>query len=129
MWRGILAVVLGLVAGGAATAVVEAVGHRVYPPPPEIVASMRTDADPQQPLGAEARMALLKAGIAKLPPGAFGFVLGAWFCGGLLTALTARLVAGVSRTTATRFAALGYWLLCLVNLWLIPGPLWFTLGG
>lgn len=129
MWRGVLAVVVGLVAGGAATAAVEALGHKVFPPPAEILEAMQPAQDPAKPLGSEERAALLKAGIAKLPAGAFAFVLGAWFCGGLLTTLTAGLVAGSSRTTATGFASGFYWLLCLLNLWMLPGPLWFTLAG
>lgn len=82
MLRITLAVVAGLVLGMVLTAVFEAVGHAIFPPPPGVNLT-----DPAQ----------LRTVIRHIPLGAKVGVLVAWFLGVLVGAACANLIAGRRR--------------------------------
>jgi hypothetical protein len=102
----------GLVAGVVVIMIVQAVGHKVYPPPPGF-----------DPSNAEA----LKALMASMPVGALLFVLLSYalgaFGGGLIAArigkhLVPALVVGGLLTVAS-----------IMNLTMVPHPTWFAVAN
>ena len=110
--RIVLGVVAGLVTAFVCVFAIEAVGHMVFPTPPDI-----NLADP--------------ADVARLmevmPPGAFAFVLAAWFVGALAG-------AGVANAVAKR--GLAGWIVALLvicgavaTMLMIPHPLWMWGAG
>jgi hypothetical protein len=109
--RYILAVVAGIVVAFMLVPGIEAIGHVVYPPPPDF-----DYIDPEQ----------VRILVDSMPVGAFLFVLAAWlvatFAGGLLACFIARsrpvLFTGIIGVFI--FAA------SLANLMMIPHPAWFT---
>lgn len=112
--RVTLGVIIGaLVAVGVVT-VIEAIGHRVYPIPPDVDFS-----DLEQ----------LKAYVVTLPVGALVMVIAGWiigaFVGGLAGSLLARhravLISGI----------VGALMLCatIVNLVFIPHPVWMAIAA
>jgi len=112
--RGIVAVVFGTVVGGMILAAVEALGHRVYPPPPGM--------NPNDPES-------IRAAMAQLPMGALLFVLLAWAAGAVGGGWLAALIA---RRARVRLALLvGALLLAggVFTLIQIPHPLWFQVVG
>ena len=114
MTRKILAVVLGIVTAFVLVAVIEAVGHMIYPPPPDL-----------DPTDREA----LRDYVEGLPPGAFAFVLAAW---GLATLMGGVLACVIAKEKPLRYATIvGAVVLAatLLNLFLIPHPLWFSIAG
>lgn len=108
--RGIAATVAGTLAAGLFIAVVEWLGHQIYPPP----AGLKPG-----------DMQAIAAHVAQAPPGALLMVLLAWvagvFFGGLLAARIAgrrqRLYAGVIGAVVLLGA--------IANFVLIPHPAWF----
>ena len=111
MFRKIAAVLLGVAVAVAIVAAVEALGHAVYPVPADI--------DFNDPVR-------FQEYVSGLPAGAFLFVLGSWvlwtLIGGLLACFVARerpflyamIVGGAILATT------------VVNLIIIPHPLWFS---
>ncbi len=108
-----LAVLCGAVVAFLIVAVIEALGHFFYPPPP---------LDLRRP-------ELLRAQMLALPLGAFLWVLAAWvlasFCGAVVASLVARrrllLVAAV--VSALLMVAV------LATLVSIPHPVWFVVSS
>jgi hypothetical protein len=109
MIRGILGLVVGLVAAVAVIFAIEAVGHAVYPTPAGL--------DPDDP---EA----VRAAMASLPLGALLFVLGAWTAGALVQGAVAAKVSG--GRVAPAIGAMGLLASTAFNLWAIPHPGWFS---
>jgi hypothetical protein len=114
VFRSVLSVVIGLAIGVTIIGVVEAIGHRMYPPLVEIESA-----------GKEAINAARKAA----PPGAFIMVLVAWYLG-------TSTGAGVAAYMASRFRwrhgwiVAGILLLCgLIQMFWHWHPAWFRLVG
>lgn len=114
MLRAAAATLAGIVAAVALVAVVEAVGHVVFPPPAEIDLD-----DPAAVAGI----------IAELPAGALFFVVLGWACGAFGGGYVATKVArGTTRVPAVLVALL---LLAATGwtLHAIPHPLWMAVAG
>jgi hypothetical protein len=114
MVRKITAAVLGIIAAGLIVAAIEALGHSIYPVPPDIDIK-----DPVQ----------FGKYVEGLPIGAFVFVAGAWTLGTLVGGLLACFIAKdrpfVYSTIVGGFILLG----TIANLIMIPHPLWFSIGA
>ncbi len=112
--RNILAVVAGVVAGGCIVAAVESISSLVYPPPKDLDFSNRT---------------AMSQFVAGLPLGAFLLVLAAWSAGNFAAGYLARRWTP-ARMLWPALIACGLLLLAaLINLALIPHPLWFWFAG
>jgi hypothetical protein len=114
MLRNILAVLLGILVAGLSVAAIEALGHRVYPPPAGL--------DPGDP---EA----FAAAIREMPLPALLFVPLAWFLG---TTAGAAVAANISHTKKLQSGLIvGVVMLAggLGTLVLIPHPLWLSVLG
>jgi hypothetical protein len=109
-----VAVLAGLIVAGLLVAGIEAVGHAVYPPPPDF-----------DPTDRESIAAHTQA----LPPGAFAFVLIAWtvgaFVGGVLAARIAPAHRAVIATVIGAFILAG----SVSSLVMIPHPVWFAVAA
>ncbi len=114
MLRSIGSVVAGVVAGGLLVALVEKLGHLVYPPP-EGLDSKDLEA--------------MKEFVATLPVGAFLFVLLAWAVGSLGGGWLAAKIA--ARKPLVHALIVGGVLMIggILTLVTIPHPLWFTIVG
>lgn len=110
--KTIVAVVAGVVLGGAIVFVTEAVGHSLFPPPSDI-----NLADPED----------VTRLMASLPAGAFAMVLLGWFLGSLAGALVAFRIA--RKAVAAWAVALVFILLTTVNFYMIPHPAWMIAAG
>ena len=110
--KTILAVLAGVIAGGAIIFVTEAVGHSLFPPPADI-----NLADPED----------VKRLMASLPAAAFAFVLAGWFLGSLAGAFVARKIAR-SDVAAWAVAVL-FILFTAMNFVMIPHPMWMIAAG
>jgi hypothetical protein len=112
--RSILGVVAGAVVAFIGVMVIEAVGMKVYPPPPGL--------DPNNP---ESIRAMMK----DIPAGALGFVLAGWVVGTLAGAAVAARIA--TRSPMVPAMIVGVLLLAagVANLVMIPHPLWFTVAS
>ena len=112
--RSILAVLGGGLVCGIVVFAVEAISSRVFPLPPGV--------DPKDP---EA----LLAAIAQLPPGAFLFILLAWFLGPLAGAwVAARLAPGSPVVHGMILAGLVL-ASAVVNMVVLPHPTWMWLAA
>jgi hypothetical protein len=112
--RSILAVLGGGFVCALVVFSVEALSSRIYPLPPDV--------DPADP---EA----LRAATAELPPGAFLFVLLAWFLGPLVGAwVAARLAPGSPIVHGMIVAGLVAGS-AVVNMALLPHPAWMWIAG
>ena len=113
MIRKIAAAVLGIVVAGGIVAVVESLGHAVYPIPPEL--------DMSDPVA-------FGNYVESLPFGAFLFVAGAWLMatlgGGLLACVIAREKPLVYSAIVGGFVLVA----TIANLIMIPHPLWFSIS-
>ena len=110
--RTVGAIVAGVIAGGVIVFATEAVGHSLFPPPPDI-----NLADPED----------VKRLMASLPAAAFAFVLAGWFLGSLVGAYVARRIA--STDTAAWAVAVLFILFTAMNFVMIPHPLWMIVAG
>lgn len=114
MLRNISAVLLGIIVAGLGIAAIEALGHKVFPPPEDL-----------DPSNAEAMAAALSA----MPIPALLFVPLAWFLG--TTAGTA-VAANLSPSGKLRNGLIvGTVMLAggLTTLTMIPHPLWLSVLG
>ena len=112
LMKTILAVVAGVVVGGAIVFVTEAVGHSLFPPPADI-----NLANPED----------VKRLMASLPAGAFAMVLLGWLAGSLAGALVALRIA--RKPVAAWSVAAVFIVLTTVNFYLIPHPGWMIAVG
>lgn len=113
MGRKILSIVLGLIAGGVGVALIEGVSSVLHPPPPEL------DFSDREAMGEF---------VATLPPLAFLLVLVAHAIGAFVVGLVCTLVYGRRFSIGVVIAAM--LLLCggILNLVMIPHPLWFSVA-
>lgn len=114
MIRNASAALAGIVAAVILVAVVEAVGHVVFPPPADIDLD-----DPAAVAGI----------IAELPAGALVFVVLGWACGAFGGGYVAmKMARGTSRVPAVLVAVV---LLAATGwtLYAIPHPYWMALAG
>lgn len=114
MLRTVMAIVAGMVALVLVVALVQMLGHFLYPPPPNVDVT-----DPDQ----------LNAMIGELPIGALVSVVIAWALGSLAGGFVAHRVANRHRLTAA--LSVGGLMLALViaNLLMIPHPAWMAVAG
>lgn len=112
--RSILAVLGGGIVCGLVVYAVEALSSRIYPLPPGV--------DPSDP---EA----LQAAVAELPPGAFLFLLLAWFLGVFAGAWVAARLAPSSPFLHGMIVAGLVAASAVVNLALLPHPAWMWVVG
>ena len=107
-----LAVVAGVIAGGAVVFVTEAIGHSLFPPPADIDLSNPDD---------------VKRLMASLPAGAFAMVLLGWFLGSLAGAYVAHAIA---KKPVAAWAVAGIFILfTITNFFMIPHPMWMIAAG
>jgi pimeloyl-ACP methyl ester carboxylesterase len=110
--RGILATVLGVLVAGLCISLVQALGHRLYPPPEGL---RRDDVE------------ALAVYVAQAPIGALLAVLLSWvvgiFAGGLLAASIARRRPRLYAGVVAAVVLLG----AILNFAAIPHPVWFVL--
>ena len=114
MVRKIAAAVLGIVVAGLIVAAFEALGHAVYPIPPDI--------DLEDPV---------RFGnyVQSLPIGAFLFLAGAWTSGTLGGGLLACFIAREKPFVYSGIVG-GFILVATVaNLIVIPHPIWFSISA
>jgi len=114
MVRSIIAAVIGIAAGSLVIMLAESSGHAIWPPPEGLVL------DPNNP-------ASLKKYMDAVPVAAKASVVVGWGIGSLVSGLVAMLVSK-KRTTA-RFTGIVMLVAVLLNLMMIPHPLWMMLGG
>ena len=114
MGKNIAAGVAGVVVAGLLVWLVEMVGHSVYPPPPDLDFA-NADA--------------MRAYIDTLPKGALLFVAAAWFIGTLGGTFTACKI-GTAKPLIFACVVGGLMLVAtIVNLAMIPHPVWFSVLG
>ncbi len=112
MWRVVLGILAGAVAAIGIISIIEAIGHAIYPPPPG--AAMTTpDA--------------VAAYIAAAPTMALAFPPIGWFSGAAIGGWLARVISRRS------WAGWGIAALVLaggiINLFLVPAPLWMQIAA
>ena len=108
-----LAVVAGVIAGGAIVFVTEAIGHSLFPPPADIDLSNPDD---------------VKRLMASLPAGAFAMVLLGWFLGGFSPGPTS--AHAIARKPVAAWAvAVIFILFTIMNFFMIPHPAWIDRRG
>jgi hypothetical protein len=112
VFRSVLSVIVGLVTGMTIIAIVERIGHAMYPPPEIDWKDAKAVA----------------AAVAQMPPGAFVMVLVAWWLG-------CSTGAGVAAYLANRFRWRHGWIVAgilllgaIIQLFWLPHPGWFTLA-
>jgi hypothetical protein len=114
MIRKILAVVLGVVAGGIVIGVSEAIAHTIYPVPAGL--------DPSKP-------EMIAEYIRTAPLGALIAVLISWALGALVAGVVATLIARVADAKSALIAGGVLLLFSLINMFVIPHPVWFRIAG
>jgi len=112
--RSILGILVGAVVAGIVIAGVEALSSLVYP--------LSAGVDPHD---REALRQVIKA----LPAGAFLFVLAAWALGALLGAWVAARLAGRSPILHGLGIGLIFLIAGIVNMLMLPHPVWFWVAG
>lgn len=112
MLRNIIAGIVGLIVAVALVALIESLGHVVYPPPANLDFS---DPDVMRPY------------ISTLPIGALLFVLFAWFIAAFVGTMIACMI-GNAKPLIYAVVVGGLMLVATVtNLIMIPHPLWFSI--
>ena len=114
MGRQIIAVVAGVIAAGVVVYLMEMLSHGIFPPP----ASM----DPMDPQS-------IKAHLDQLPAGAFLLVLLGWGLGSFTGGFTAAKIAGTRTLRAAVIVGVIQMLGGILNMTLIPHPLWMVVAG
>lgn len=114
MGRKILAVVAGVILAGLVVYVVEAIGHRVYPPPEGL--NMKD-------------MDAMKAYVATLSTGALLFVLAAYILGSFSGGWLAAKIARASQIPLALTVGGVQLLFGIMNLVMIPHPTWFAIAS
>jgi hypothetical protein len=109
--RSVFGVLAGVIVGSGLVAVIEAFGRSVYPPPPGL-----------DPRDAEA----LREHIASLPAGALLIVAVAHLIGPMVGAWLSAKIAGRRPMLHAIVTGAVFLFFGIVNLFLVPHPLWFT---
>lgn len=112
MIKQIFGTILGAFLGGTSLGLIELLSHAVYPPPPDL--------DPMD-------LDQLRVHISQLPAGALLFIIAAYVVGSVV----AGWVAGkITRSMTCVLVAGGLLMVTgVVNVVLIPHPVWFTLAS
>lgn len=113
MLRTVLATIAGILIGGIIIAVVEMIGHMIYPPPSGV--DMK---DPEQ----------VKAIMGTIPFGAKFAVLIAWFLGILGGGIAGVLISQRKALPAT-IVALVLLAGAIATMFMIPHPVWMIVGA
>ena len=111
MIRSVAAVLAGFVAALAVIIVAEAVGHTLFPPPPDL--------DPMTPEG-------MSAIVAQMSPAALLMVLLAYLCGGVAGGMVAARVAGEGRIVEAMVVGTVLAVGAMFNVVAIPHPIWMS---
>ena len=114
MIRQVLAVLLGVVTAFALVALVEWMGHMMYPVPEGLDVN-----DPVE----------MARYIRDLPAGAFVFVLGAWGVGTLAGGWVACVVMKDKPLLYASIVGIAVLIGAAINVFTIPHPVWFTIAG
>jgi hypothetical protein len=109
-----LAVVAGAVVAFSTVALIESIGHRVYPMPAGLDWSK-----PEQ----------VRAYVDGLPLGALLFVLGGWIVAALVGGLVAAWIARARAVLAAAIVGAVVLAATVANLAMIPHPTWFAVVG
>ena len=114
MWRNIGCVIAGLFVAMFLVGVIEFIGMKIVPPPPDIMSPDK---------------AKQAAAIAALPTMSFVFVLIAWTIGSCAGSFTAAYICRGPRLALAAIIGVFIWLASLANLLTIPSPLFLWIGG
>jgi len=114
MGRKILAVVAGVILAGIVTYAVQAIGHKVYPPPEGL--DMKN-------------MEAMKAYVSTLPTGALLFVLIAYVLGSFAGGWLATKIARTSQIHLPLTVGGVQLFFGIINLTMIPHPMWFAIAS
>lgn len=114
MMRKLLAVLLGLVVAFALVALIEAAGHIVYPPPPDLDF---TDT------------VALTEYLQLMPVGALFFPLAAWTLAALAGGLVACRIAGEKPLLFATVVGAVVMAATIVNLVMLPHPTWVSISA
>ncbi len=114
MVKKIAAAVLGIIVAGLIVAAIEALGHTVYPIPPDI--------DFKDPIQ-------FGNYVQSLPVGAFLFVAGGWTSGTLGGGLLACFITKEKPFVYSGIVGGFILVATVVNLIMIPHPLWFSINA
>lgn len=114
IFRQIIAVVAGMIAGGTAVMAIESISMLMHPIPEGIAMD-----DP----------AAMNQWIASLPPSAFLIVALAWIAGAFVGAFVARIVAARRSAIPAGIVLLLFLVAVVFNLITIPSPWWMWLLG
>lgn len=112
MFRSVMAILGGIVLGGLIVGCVEWMGHQLYPALSEL--------DLEDPKA-------LALAMVEMPIGAFLMVQLAWFLGAAGSAWLASSVAQAEPVLCGVLAALVMLAFAVMNLIMLPSPLWFIL--
>jgi len=112
MLKRILIIILGIIVGSVFIYLVEALGHLVYPPPEGIDTN---------------DMESMKIMIDQLPFGAFLFVLLAYGVGSFIGGLLSAFLSKNGRVANAVIVGSILMIFGIINLLMIPHPVWFTL--
>lgn len=116
MLRTILAVIAGVIAGGVATALFEALGHWLYPLPEGLVL------DPSDPEG-------FRANLAAVPDINRLAVVLAWGGGAFVAGFVTAAVATARHIPLALITGGGLLFAGVTNLILVPSPFWMWVFG
>jgi hypothetical protein len=114
MWRSILSVVVGVIAAVLVVGLLEAEGHLLYPPPPDINLH-----DSEQ----------LRAIVDRLPLGALLSVLVAWGAGSLAGGFVAAAMARNRHLIHALIVGCVQMMAGIVTMVIIPHPMWFMIAS
>ena len=114
MWRSILAIFLGILAGGLTVGLIESTGLLLHPLPP---GTKLSDAD------------ALKEHAAKAPPAAMIPVGIAWFFGPLVGSWLAGVIARPAVLAHALVIGIVFFSADVYNLLSFPHPLWLVIVG
>lgn len=114
MKRSILAILSGLLTAAVLTALLEAAGHLIFPPP-QIIDPMDTEA--------------LKQMMAQMPLGSLISVVIAWLVAGFTGGFVTAKIDRENHTRSVLTVAVIMTLATIANLIMIPHPLWMMITG
>ena len=134
--RFIFALAIGIVVFALTVAGIEAIGHAVYPKPPEF---SEIDVRMREAMASRDQAALgrtqrdlaeaLAAYVKVAPVGAFIFVVVAWIGGAFVGGGVAALVTAWRRRTASMLVGLADVAAIMLVSWMVPGPSWMPVVG
>ncbi|MBL3549898.1 MULTISPECIES: hypothetical protein [Chryseobacterium] len=112
--RQILAVVVGLIVGSIGIAIVENIGHQLYPPP--------VGTDPND-------MEALKEYVGEAPFMALFFIIMAYALAAFVSGFTATKISNNGKHTAAIICGIIFLLITIYMMTSLPTPIWFWVLG